>query len=66
MYSLLSSEAFFLPITYLIAVKKDYGLKNLEIIITLGMLRGSSLKRFNCSTLYARLSNQDANPLLEG
>jgi len=43
MYSLFNSYSFALPITYLIAVKKDYGLNNLLMITTLGMVVGSSL-----------------------
>lgn len=41
-YNLFNSYAYFLPMTYLMAVKKDYGLKNLEIIITLGNSIGDS------------------------
>jgi len=47
MYNLFNSYSLALPTTYLIAVKKDYGLKNLEIIATLGMVVGSSLNEFN-------------------
>lgn len=48
------------------AVRNDWGLKNLPTIVTLGMLYGSSLNRFNYSTLLTRLVNHDANPLFDG
>ncbi len=52
--------------TCLIAVKYDWGLKNLETIITLGKFNGSSLKKFNCSTLWSKFIIQPYKPLLLG
>jgi len=64
-YNLFNSYEFLLPITYLIAVRKDYGLKNLEIIITFAIFSGFSENPLNCSQRWKRFINQLANPLLE-
>lgn len=52
--------------TYLMAVKNDCGLKNLPIIVTLGIAYGSSLNKFNYSILLIKLVSQEASPLLDG
>ena len=48
------------------AVRNDYGLKNLPIITTLGMLYGSSLNILSCSIRFSKLVNQEARPLFDG
>lgn len=65
-YNLLSSIFLALPITYKIAVKNDWGLKNLEIIITLGSSIGLFLNSSSWATLYSRFNNHEVRPLLEG
>ena len=41
-------------------------MKNLPIIVTLGILYGSSLNKFNYSILLTKFVNHDASPLFEG
>jgi hypothetical protein len=54
-YNLFSSAYFYLPITCIIAVKNDYGLKNLEIIITFGISKGLFLNSSNYANRYSKL-----------
>lgn len=66
MYNLLSSAALSLPMTCMIAVRKDWGLKNLEIMMTLGISRGLFLNSSNWLCLYSRFISHEDSPLLEG
>jgi hypothetical protein len=47
------------------AVKKDSGLKSLFKKVHFGVVTGSSFQRFNWSSLYLRLSNQELKALVD-
>jgi hypothetical protein len=47
------------------AVKNDSGLKSLFKNVHFGVVTGSSFQRFNWSSLYLRLSNQELRALVE-
>lgn len=50
----------------MIAVKNDYGLKNLPIIVTFGIAYGSSLNKLSYSILLIKFVSHEAKPLFDG
>lgn len=66
MYNLFNSAFFWAPTTYKMAVRKDWGLKNLEIMMTLLILMGSFLNSSSYCHLCSKLINQESRDLLLG